>query len=105
MGRSSSYCSTTRSDDNKNVIAALDHVVFAELEPAVADAFAGLEIVLVAVPGAGEVHIIGELLPLIGAVGVQNVYHLVDQDAFARRPASVHAVVGIGVVGTVLEEY
>src|SRR5262249_19194260 len=43
--------------------------VFAQPELAVADAFAGFELVFVTVPRANEMHIVAERLALIGAVG------------------------------------
>src|SRR5262249_57620923 len=59
--------------DDENVVAAPHDVEFLQLEPPVADAFAGLELVLVAVPRADEMHLVGEDLPLIGAVGADHV--------------------------------
>ena len=61
----------TLSDD-EDVVAAPDHVVLLQPQPAVADAFAGLELVFVAVPRADEMHVVGECLALIGAVGVRS---------------------------------
>src|SRR5436190_16761298 len=86
------------SNNDENIVAALEHLVFAELEPPVADADAGLELVFIAVPRAGEMYLVGKLLPFVGAVGVEDVHHLVDQNTFARGAAGVDAVVRVGVV-------
>src|SRR5207248_1961389 len=55
--------------------------------------------------GAGEVHLVGKFLAFVGAVGVEDVLHLVDQDAFAGRPAGMDAVIAVGVVVAILEEH
>src|SRR5262245_21428725 len=93
------------SDHDEDVVAALDHVVLPELQPAVADALAGLEVVFVAVPGAGEMHSVAEGLPLVCLVRVEDVDHVVDKDALAGRAAGMNAVVRIGIVVAVLEEH
>src|SRR5262245_62022926 len=93
------------SDLDVDFVAALDHFILAEPQLAVADALARLEIVFVAVPGAGEVYVLAEGLPLVGLIWVEYVDDVVDQDALAGRSAGVHAVVRIGVVRTVLEEH
>src|SRR5262245_14278803 len=93
------------SDHDEDFVAALDHLVLAELQLAIADALAGLEIVLIAVPRAGEMHVVAEGLPFVGLIRVEDVHHVVDQDALAGRPASMHAVIRIGVVVAVLEEH
>ena len=68
-------------------------------------AFAGLQVVFVAVPRADEVHLVAELLALVGAVRVDDVDHVVDHQAFAGRTALVQADVAVGVEGAVLVEH
>src|SRR5262245_6831873 len=92
-------------DHDENFVAALDHFVFPQLQLAIADALAGLEIVLIAVPGAGEMHVLAEGLPLVGLVRVEDVHDVIDQDALAGRPAGMHAVIRVGVIVAVLEEH
>ena len=75
-----------RSGDHEDVVTAPDDVELPQLQATVADAFAGLEVVFVAVPGAGEMHLVGEGLALIGSVRADQVHHLVDQRC-PRRPA------------------
>src|SRR6267378_3247082 len=53
-----------------NLVPFLDHFVFAQLELAVGDAFAGLDVILIAVPGAHEVEFgLREVQALRGLVG------------------------------------
>src|SRR5262249_12050561 len=54
---------------DENIFAPLHHFVFAQLELAVADAFAGRKLVFVAVPRTHEMHLVAERLAVIGAVG------------------------------------
>src|SRR5215467_1107392 len=96
---------TTNSDHHEDVVAAPHHLVFAQLEPAVGGALAGLDVVLVAVPRADEMQLVGEGLALVGAVGPDDVDHLVDQDSLAGGSAGVQAVVAVGVIVAVLEEH
>jgi hypothetical protein len=93
------------SRDDVDVLAALHHLVLAQLELAVADAFAGLHVVLVAVPRADEMQVVREGLALVGAVGRDDVDHAVDQQPLARRAARVQAGVAVGVVGAAGEEH
>src|SRR5262249_9630282 len=74
-------------------------------QPAVTDAFAGLKLVLVAVPRADEMHVVRERLALVGAVLRDHVDHTVDHDPFAGRAAGMDALVAVSEVGAVLEEY
>src|SRR5690349_20366413 len=87
------------SGDDEYIFAAAHHLVFPKLELAVSHAFAGLDVVLVAVPGADEVQLVGKRLALIGAVRRDDVDHLVDQDALAGRAAGMQAVIAVGVKG------
>src|SRR5260370_8133226 len=91
--------------NDENIFAAAHHVVSAQLELAVADAFAGRKLVFVAVPRTNEMHLVTERLAVIGAVGGDEIDHPVDEQAFARRPARMQAVVAVGIEGAVLEEH
>src|SRR5215471_6953501 len=90
---------------DENIFAALHHFVFAQPEPAVAHAFAGLELVLIAMPRAYEMHLVAERLPLIRAVGRNEIDHAVDQQTFASRPARMEAIIAVGVKRAILEEH
>src|SRR5262245_48837082 len=93
------------SDHDEDVVAATHHLVFAQFQFPVTDALAGLEVVFIAVPRAGEMHLVGEPLPLIGAVVAQDVLDLVDQDTLASRAAGMQAIIAVSVIGAVLEKY
>src|SRR5262245_18786574 len=72
--------------DDIYVVSLLHDLVLAQLETAVADELAGLEVVLVTVPGADEVHlVVGEVEPARRLVGHDPLFHLGDDQAFARR--------------------
>src|SRR5215468_803418 len=84
--------------DDIDVVSLLDDLVLAQLETPVADELAGLEVVLVAVPGADEMHlVVGEVEPARRLVGHDPLFHLGDDQAFARRSALVQADVAVGV--------
>src|SRR5262249_8938343 len=69
-----------------------------EAQIAVARALAGLDVVLVAVPGAHEVRLVGgETLAEPGLVGPEHILDLVHDHAFAARPALAQAEILIGV--------
>src|ERR1700730_12190686 len=93
------------SGDDENVVAAPDHLEPLQSQPPVADAFAGFELVLVAVPGTDEMPLVGERLPLIAAVRRDHVDHPVDHQALAGRPAGMDAVVAVGEIVAVLVEH
>src|SRR5262249_40479502 len=80
--------------------------ILAQLEPAVADELAGLEVVFVTVPGAHEVHLgFREIEPARGLVGQDPLFHLGDDQAFAGRAALVQADIAVGVeLALVLED-
>src|SRR5579864_6301264 len=88
-----------------DVVAAAHDLVFLQLEPVVADAAAGGQLVFVAVPRADEVHFVGKRLALVGPIGADQIDHLVDQDAFAGRTAGMDAVIAIGVIGAAVMEH
>ena len=72
--------------------------VAAQLEPAIADAFAGREVVFVAVPRTDEMHVgLGEFLPHEGPIGRKHVLDLVHDHALAGRATLVHAQIFVGV--------
>src|SRR5260370_6555218 len=90
---------------DENIVAAPHHVVFAQLELAVADTFAGRKLVFVAMPRTHEMHLIAERLAVIGAVGGDEIDYPVDEQPFARRPARMPALVAVGIEGAVLAEH
>src|SRR5262249_561357 len=67
-----------------DLIPLLDPFVFPPLELGIGDAFAGLDIVLVAVPGAHEVKFgVGEIQAPRGLVGHDALLHLGDRQPLA----------------------
>src|SRR5262249_28736307 len=91
--------------NDENIVTAADDLELLQLQPPVADAFAGLELVFVAVPRADEMHVVRECLALVGAVLRDHVDHTVDHDPFAGRTAGMDALVAVSEVGAVLEEH
>src|SRR5689334_9105696 len=91
--------------DDIHVVSPLHDLVAAQLELAVGDAFAGLDVVLVAVPRADEVRLgVGEVEALRGLVGQDPLFDLGDDQALAGRAALVQAVIAVGVeLAAVLE--
>src|SRR5262245_51613364 len=84
--------------DDINVVSPLHDLVAAQLELAVGDAFAGLDVVLVAVPRADEVRLgVGEVEALRGLVGHDPLFDLGDDQALAGRAALMQAVIAVGV--------
>src|SRR5262245_56740856 len=84
--------------DDINVLPAPHDVEALELQASIRGAFAGGEIIFVAMPGADEMNFFGcKFLTEPGAVGADDVFHLVDHEAFTSRSALVHAKVLIGV--------
>src|ERR1700737_4243052 len=68
--------------DDINSVLLLDHLVLAQLEPAVGHAFAGLHVVFVAVPGTDEMHLgVREVEPARGLVGHDPLFALGDVQA------------------------
>src|ERR1700732_61363 len=96
--RSRARCGVETSGNDIDVLAAPHHRKRLELQPPVRRAFAGHDVVFVAVPGADEMRLgLGEPLPVPGAVGPQHVLDLVHDDALARRAALMDAQVLVGV--------
>src|SRR5262245_38259417 len=76
-----------------NLVPLLDHFVFAQLESAIGDAFAGLDVILITVPRAHEVEFgVGEIQALRGLVGHDAFFHLGNGQPLAGRSALVQAV-------------
>src|SRR6516225_4067816 len=92
-------------NDDEDIFAAPNDVELFQSQPPVADAFAGLQLVFITVPGADEMNLVGERLPLIGADRRDHVDHAVDHEPLAGRSAGVHADVAVGEVGAVLVEH
>src|SRR5713101_6864803 len=89
-----------------NFVPLLDHFVFAQPELAIGDAFSGLDVVLIAVPGAHEVEFgIGEIQALRGLVGHDAFFHFGDRQPLAGRPALMQAVVAVSIKGAVFPEH
>src|SRR5260370_33015547 len=86
-----------RLGDDVDVFTALDDVVLAQFQLAVADALTGLEIVFVAVPRADEMRFVAIGLALVEAVLVDHVDNVLRDHAFAGRSALVPAGVAVGV--------
>src|ERR1700751_2409219 len=80
--RSRARVMVAASGDDIDVLAAAYHVKRLELEPPVGRAFAGRDVVFVAVPRAHEVRFgVGESVPVPGAVGAEHVLDFVHDDA------------------------
>src|SRR5262245_21636305 len=63
--------------DDIDVVSFLHDLILAQLEAPVGDAFAGLHVVLVAVPGTDEVQLFfGEIEPARGLVGHEALFNL-----------------------------
>src|SRR5262249_58502485 len=92
------------SSDDENVLAATHDFILAQLQLAIADALAGADVVLVAVPGTDEVQLVGEFLALVGLVRRDEVFHAGDDVACAGLASSLLVVVAVGVVGAGLRE-
>src|SRR5215831_12705956 len=89
-----------------NLVPFLDHFVLAQLELAVGDAFAGLDVVLIAVPGAHKVEFgVGEIQALRGLIGHDALFDFGDGQPLARRSALMQAVVAVGIKGAVFPEH
>src|SRR5262245_21117658 len=92
------FLATAALGDDIHVVSLLHDLVLAQLEAAVADELAGLQVVLVAVPRADEVHLaVGEVEPARGLVGHDALLHLGDDQAFAGRTALMQADIAVGV--------
>src|SRR5262249_26973171 len=103
--RCGAYPWPSPSDDDVDVFAAAHDLVLAQLQPPVGDALAGLQLVFIAMPRAGEVHLVGKRLSPIGAVRRDDIDDAVDHQPLADRPARMDAKVTVGIVRVVLEEH
>src|SRR5215470_1048909 len=89
-----------------NLVPLLDHFVFAQPESAIGDAFAGLDVVLIAVPGAHEVEFgIGEIQALRGPIGHDALFDFGDGEPLAGRSALVQAVVAVCIKSAVFPKH
>src|SRR5260221_7768713 len=86
------------SGQDIKVGAAAHNLERAEAQAAIARAFAGLDVVFIAVPWANEMRFVGgKGLAEPGLVGSQHVLDLGHDDAFAARPALMQAEILVGV--------
>src|SRR5258705_10819317 len=91
--------------DDINLGSLLHHLVAPQLELAVGNAFAGLDVVFVAVPRANEVRLgVGEIQALGGLVRHDPLFHRRDDHALAGRSALVQALIAVGVEFTAVLE-
>src|SRR3979411_1117132 len=105
LGRRTAFAVAALRDDI-NLVSLLHHLVAPQLELAVGDAFAGLDVVFVAVPRAHEMRFgIGEIQALGGLVRHDPLFHRGDDHAFAGGSALVQAIIAVGVeFAAVLED-
>src|SRR5476649_2200167 len=81
-----------------DILPAPEHRKAFQFQLTVGGAFAGFQIVFVAMPRADEMNFISrKLLPAPGPVGSNHILDLVHHHAFAGRSALMHAQVLIGV--------
>src|SRR5215211_6330377 len=86
------------SDDDINASLALNHFIAFQPQARIRRAFAGLQLVFPAMPGADDVR----LVLIVGLaekrlVGTEDVEHLAPHDALAGRAALMQAIIPIGV--------
>src|SRR5262249_42409999 len=82
--------------DDIDVVPLLQHLVLPQLQFAVGHAFAGLHVVLVAVPGTDEMHLgVGEKEPARRLVRHEPLFDLRDREPLAGRPALVEAEIAV----------
>src|SRR5882757_4808705 len=97
---SASAGGSTTSDDDIDASVALNHVVTLEPQARIGRAFAGLELVLPAVPGADDMRLVLVVgLAEIALVRAVELDHLVPDQALAGRAALMQAMIAVGVVG------
>src|SRR5690348_15548858 len=84
--------------DDIDVLSAPNHFKALQPQIAVAGAFAGFQVIFVAVPGTHKMNfVVGEPLPMPGAVRTEHIFDLVHQHAFAGRSALMQAQVLVGI--------
>src|SRR5690242_19030201 len=107
MSLASSAISVLRSSDvDIHRAVFLDDVEFLQPDAAVADVDAGLEMELIGVPGADDMHVVAVvILAEEGSVGRDDVDDLRHSEALADRAALMRAVVAIGVIFTALADH
>src|SRR5262245_10595004 len=92
--------------DDINVVSFLHDLKFAQLQAPVGHAFAGLHVVLVAVPRADEMQLVlGEIEAKRGLVGPEPLLDLSDGEPLAGRSALVQAVVAVSVEFVLVAEH
>src|SRR6266404_1361350 len=97
LGRRTAFAVAALRDDI-NLVSLLHHLVAPQLELAVGDAFAGLDVVFVAVPRAHEMRFgVGEIQTLGRLVRHDPLFHRRDDHALAGRSALVQAIIAVGV--------
>src|SRR5918999_854365 len=85
---------SSTSDDDIDASFALNHFVAPQPQLGVGRAFAGLQLVFPAVPGADDVRLLGIVaLTEKGPVGPVEIDHPVPDDAFAGRAALMQAMI------------
>src|SRR5690606_31500934 len=94
------------SSDDVNAAVAEDDFVFPEPQLAIADAFAGSQVVFETVPGADEMHLLlGEGLAHVVVIFVDQVDDAGDHDALAGGSAGMDAIIAVAEVFAPGEEY
>src|SRR5262249_56174989 len=92
--------------DDIHLVSLLHDLVAAQLELSVGDAFAGLDVVFVAVPRADEMRFgVGEIETLGGLVRHDALFDLGDDQPLAGRAALMQAVIAVGVEFAAVLEY
>src|SRR4029079_16071670 len=87
------------SDADIDRSVSFDDIELLQTNGAIADVDAVLEMELVRVPRADDMHVLAiVILAQDGAIGPEHVEHLRHQHAFAHRPALVRAVIAVGVI-------
>src|SRR5579862_652495 len=92
---------SSASEDDIDASFALDHFVAFEPELWVRRTFAGLELVLPAMPGADDMRfalVVG--LAEEALVRAEQIHHFIPDDALAGRSALVQALIAVGVQGS-----
>src|SRR5690242_17615896 len=84
--------------DDIDILPAPDHDEAFQLQASVGSTFTCRDIILVAMPGADEMHFIaGKLLPEPAAIRADHVLDLVHHEAFTSRSALMHTEVLVSV--------
>src|SRR4029450_13760139 len=92
-----SLSATMRSDDDVDLVVALDDFVSPQAVSAIAGAAAGLAVEFPAVARAHDLQVVGVAHAAVGLVGTDVLFDAMDQQPLADRTALVGALVVIGV--------